>query len=315
MTIPESNEAQSYLDLGRLGKSAWWRYLVGFLLIILSYVIVSVACFCVLQAAAGGNLHMDRSTGKITGTAPLTVFIVQLAMFIPLLAGIWLVVRQIHKRPFLSLITPNTSLNLRRVFFGFAIWGVLEVISTLICWLARPQAYQISFRAPEFFYFLAAALLLTPTQCLVEELISRGYTLQALSSVIRNRWLLSAVCGLVFMLPHLSNPELLHSYLLIFYMLYIGFVLAMITIRTNGLELALGSHIAHNLYSMLVVGDVNFPIATNSIFISKAGSSYGIIASAISTLIFYLLAVRLFGNNSASARSLLISTEKNPPRA
>ena len=293
MTTGENKNEQSYLALGRLGKSTWWRYVLGFLLIVASYLIASGLYYYVLNAIAGGHLRLNRETFEISGVPPLIVFIACNFVSVVFVAGIWLTVRRLLGRSFLSLITPKNSLSLQRLAFGIAAWVILDILATLIACLTSRQSLEFTFQLPEFLYFLPAVLLLTPLQCLGEELLCRAYVLQGLSSVITNRWLLSAVSSILFAMPHFSSPAMMQYGLVLgAYYFTIGILLAMVTIRTNSLEVALGAHIGHNFFEFLLVRDRHFPIPTSALFTASPDRSFELGASIVSTLVFYFLAVR-----------------------
>jgi membrane protease YdiL (CAAX protease family) len=87
-----------------------------------------------------------------------------------------------------------------------------------------------------------------------EELLFRGYLLQALGLRTRRTWLLVGISALVFGAMHMANTEVGAGPALIF-TYYVGFgaFLALITLRDNRLELAIGAHAANNLFVALVV--------------------------------------------------------------
>jgi len=298
VTTVESNNEQSYLALGRLGKSTWWRYVLRCLLIVASYIIGDELYYSALTAIAGGHLQFNRKTFEVSGIHPLIVFIATNIVFLVLMAGIWLTVRCILRRSFLSLITPNNKLSFQRIGFGIAVWGILDILVTLIGCLTSRQTLEFTLRLPEFLCFLPAVLLLTPLQCLGEELYCRAYVLQGLSSVITNRWLLAAVSSILFTMPHLFSPFMMQYWLVLGgYFFAIGILLAMVTIRTNSLEVALGAHIGHNFFELLLVRDQQFPIRTSTLFVASLDRSFELGASIVSTLVFYFLAVRFIRRN------------------
>ena len=87
-----------------------------------------------------------------------------------------------------------------------------------------------------------------------EELLFRGHLLQALGLRTRRTWLLVGISALVFGAMHMANTEVGAGPALIF-TYYVGFgaFLALITLRDNRLELAIGAHAANNLFVALVV--------------------------------------------------------------
>jgi membrane protease YdiL (CAAX protease family) len=266
--------SERYLALGRIGKHSWWRYILGCFLILSSYAVMqTLSCVILIIVNGGKRLVLDPKTGGIVGISPIVTFLSLNLSLVVWILSIWLIVRLVHKRSFLSLITPNKRLNFGRIIFGLAIWTGLQIVINLIIWLVYPKGLQYSLRLPDFLYFVPAVLILTPIQCLGEEVFFRGYLLQGMSSLIKNSWVLAFSNGLLFMLPHLQNPEMANEPIVmpLFY-LSIGFILAITTIRTNSLELAIGAHLANNLFAECIVGYAPSVLQTNTIFTRETGA-------------------------------------------
>jgi uncharacterized protein len=134
----------------------------------------------------------------------------------------------------------------RRVFAGFLVWWGMNCLLAGIEYLLDPKNFVLSF-TQNWFFCLPLALVLTPLQTSFEELLFRGYLLQGIVLVLRNRVALVIINGILFMLPHLANPELQRGGIIAIYYFMFGAALAALTIRDNGLELPLGIHAANNL--------------------------------------------------------------------
>jgi uncharacterized protein len=72
-----------------------------------------------------------------------------------------------------------------------------------------------------------------------------------MTSILHSRVALTIINGILFMIPHLVNPELQRGGIIALYYFIFGTALAALTIRDNGLELALGIHAANNLQLLL----------------------------------------------------------------
>jgi membrane protease YdiL (CAAX protease family) len=83
-----------------------------------------------------------------------------------------------------------------------------------------------------------------------QELLFRGYILQGLGLLTRNRILLALVVGFLFMMGHVTNAGSTFNVLLLDF--EGGFFLTITTLKSNGLELAIGIHVAHNLLAGLM---------------------------------------------------------------
>jgi hypothetical protein len=284
----------SYLDIARQGKNDWWRYLVGLLVILLFWFgwgglfILAPLTLGVVNAAGTGIFDPNDPFRSVP---PLLAFNFVLLSFAPLLVGVLLATRLVHKRPFISLITPHQKINWRRLGQGFVIYAILIALAAVVeAWL-YPGRYRFDLELPQFILFLLAGLLLFPLQTTAEELLFRGYLLQGLSRLSRQPLLLSSIIGLLFMISHLPNPEIeVNPWLMAANFFAVGFALTLISIKDNGLELALGIHAANNLFSLVAIyPEPSLPI--KAIFsVAKLDPVYGLISIVIVYLIFYLVA-------------------------
>jgi membrane protease YdiL (CAAX protease family) len=111
-------------------------------------------------------------------------------------------------------------------------------------------------------------VILIPIQTCTEEFLFRGYLLQGMAVLFRNKWLPLLLSSLFFGMMHYDNPEIdkLGEVLLVYYCLT-GLFLGVITLMDNGLELSMGFHTANNLVTAILVTADWTAFQTNSIFI------------------------------------------------
>jgi hypothetical protein len=208
-----------------------------------------------------------------------------------LILGVFVTVKFVHGRPFRSIITPAKQINWRRMAQGFGLWLLLVTLASGVEYLINPEIYTVVFNVRRFLPFALVVLLLTPMQTTAEELLFRGYLLQATGHLGRNFWVLALVNGILFMVPHLGNPELAASAILLpLFYLSIGAFFAFITLRDNSAELAIGAHAANNLYSALFANYTNSALQTESVFlITELDAVYALISFWVMAIIFYLV--------------------------
>jgi Cation transport ATPase len=251
----------AYLDLAKLGKNHWWRYVLGVLLIVLMWQGVGLLPTVALAIWVGLDQNdttlFNTETLLFEGLPMEVIFADFMGMFLFLWLGVFLVVRFLHDRPFWSLFTPLQRLNWRRVLQGALVFAAIYLaVGVIMEWLFPTPAEDIEYvlQPSKFLAFLPLALLLIPIQTSAEELLFRGYFMQGLG-LIMNRWGVALVSSVLFALPHLLNPEVLDANLWIAFLPYwiIGLLLALITLRDGTLELALGVHASNNLMAFLLV--------------------------------------------------------------
>jgi membrane protease YdiL (CAAX protease family) len=244
-----------YLNAVRRGKNAWWRYLLSFVLIIFFWLILGSTPLLIWLAA-------DQLTDDIltvpTGEDQILQYVVLSLSFCFLALGLYLVVTGIHQRQFRSLIRPDARVSLQRIALGGGVWFLLIAVTYLIEVGIAPSHFALTVDWQKWLLFLPLALIFTPIQTTAEELLFRGYMLQSLSLVVRSRWLLIGISSLIFGALHMGNPEVTTTnspIWLAFTYIAFGVFLAIVTLKDNSLELAIGCHAANNFFLAILVRD------------------------------------------------------------
>lgn len=271
-------QTERYLDLARLGRNQWWRYVLGALVILFFWLVLGFLPYVWL--AGGGSLD------------PLLDYIAVNLSIVMMLGGLFLTVRVIHRRPLFSLISAERAIDWQRITRGAVAWGVIGLIITLIEHLLYPDRYYLSFQPERFFAFAAVALVLTPLQTTTEELVFRGYVMQGLGLIVRRPAAVAVLSGVIFALPHLMNPEVQQHGVVLMAASYfaIGLLLAAVTLRDGRLELAIGVHAANNLLLVLVANYDGSVLKTDSIFTARElDPLYTLITLTAGALVFYWL--------------------------
>lgn len=286
-----------FLNLARFGKNNWWRYFLGLLTLIILWLGVTIFVFFVLGVWTffDGNpeTYVDKSTGLIEGLDPFVNYLALNIGHMAMLLGLLVAVRLIHGRPLLTLITPAKQINWRMVGIGFGLYFVLLVVFAFVDYLRDSSLYQINLDPKRLLLQVPIVLILTPIQTTTEELLFRGYILQGVGLLTRRFSIPAIVSALVFTVPHLANPEMAHGYWPALYYFGIGLLLALVTIRSNSLELAIGAHASVNLFAALVLNYSDSALSTESIFFCTEIEPISTLLSFVAVaLIFYYL---LFG--------------------
>lgn len=282
--------SQPYLDLARQGKNHWWRYalsiivILGFWLFLGGLPIIALVVIGLIRGTITPN-----DTNPIEKLGAFDLYAAILLGFIPLFIGLFLSVRFIHGRRVMTLITPLKRPIWKRFWLGFGVWTLLVGLASLVeAWL-YPGRYQFTFMPAEFLAFLVVGLALIPIQSGTEELLFRGYILQSLGLKVRNPVILSIMNGLFFWLPHLGNPEVEVDFWLVSSMyVTLGIFFTAITLRSQGLELALGAHIANNLFMTVVASYPAGALPASAFFtVTTLDPVYGLASLLVSALLFY----------------------------
>ncbi|RUR97867.1 hypothetical protein EFW57_02237 [Bacillus velezensis] len=248
-----------------------------------------------LTSAFNPSLTINWDEGALSD--PLADIYLQHIVYFIAIPGIWIAVRFIMKRRFLSIITPNQSLNWKRIFFGFGTYVVLMFVAGLIDFTIHPDRFMLQeFHASRFLLLLAAAVLLVPIQTSAEEFLFRGFLLQFAGKLTANAVVLTVIIGGLFGALHFGNPEMENGALWagIGYVT-IGMIWTFITIKTGSLEMSLGGHAANNMFLFIfLTEDHSVYGGIPSIFTTAAGGYeiYDCISTLVINIIFVWLAFR-----------------------
>ena len=160
----------------------------------------------------------------------------------------------LHKQSITRLTTVREKIDWKRFWFIFILWGVVSSSFVLIDYYMTPEDYELNFKLEPFLILAAIAILLIPLQTSFEEYFFRGYLMQGLGVLFKNKWLPLLITSVGFGLMHIANPEVdkLGPVIMVYY-IGTGLFLGIITLMDDGLELALGFHAANNLFTALLV--------------------------------------------------------------
>ena len=284
-----------FLDAARLGRNNWWRYLLGLVFITFATIFVGGVPLgaAVIYLVLDGNPATDvnLTTGALIGVNPALSLALTLTPFVFGLFALLFTARVIHGRPPASLVAPGRAIRWGRLALGFVAWMVLAAVITVAEELLFPGRYSLTLDLAHLLPFAVVAVLLFPLQSSAEELFFRGYLLQGLGLVTHNRWLLAVVTGLIFAGLHIENPEVGTEFWLVmgFYFVF-GAALALITLRDNGLELALGIHAANNLFTALVANFKGSAVESPSIFTASGFTPwYSLVSTLVGLAVLWIL--------------------------
>ena len=196
---------------------------------------------------------MDVASQMSILESNLNLFLMLLG-FCGMFLGVILCNKFINKNSFLSLTTSRSKIDFKRVFFSFSIWGSFSFIMIVIGYFMFPENYEINFNLKPFLILALIVVVLLPIQTSAEEYLFRGYMMQNLGLITRNRWFPLLFSSVAFGLLHGANPEI-EKFGSIVFVFYIGSGLfaGIMTLMDDGMELALGWHAANNMVAALLV--------------------------------------------------------------
>lgn len=205
--------------------------------------------------------------------------------------GIWFVVKKIHFRPLISIITSRKKIDFERFKFAFILWSLISMSIFSIEIFFNPIDYKWNFDFSKFLILFFISTAMIPIQSVVEELIFRGYLMQGFSFFFKNRLLPLLTTSVIFGLLHILNPEIQKlGYGLLIYYIGTGLFFGIVTLMDEGVELSSGFHVSNNLVASLLVTADWTAFETYSIF-KFTGNPYFTKEVLLYVLIIYPLII------------------------
>ena len=247
-----------------------WRYIVGLVIVVISWQIIGgIPLIAVLfmkadspSALASGDLG---AIADIVGSN-LFLFLMLLTFAIGLVT-LLVYVKFVHKQDIRQLTTSRKKVDWGRIGLSFCLWAAISAVFIVIDLKLSPENYVYNFQLGPFAVLAVIAILFIPVQTSMEEYFMRGYMMQGIGVLSKNRWLPLLVTSLLFGLLHIFNPEVEKlGYGIMVYYIGTGFFLGILTLMDEGLELALGFHAANNLLTALLVTADWTAFQTNSLY-------------------------------------------------
>lgn len=231
-----------YLEYASRGKNAWWRYLLCLALACLLAAVIMIGGVVVLMLAH--LLPPDLATQIQHPESVAPFFLGFAASFGCVTVSLMAAAAIVHRKRPADIIG-----QWRWDYFawGLGAWLVVQLALALIDFLIAPHGFAFSAK-PGTWSLAAVALIGLPVQTFAEEFVFRGYLTQGLLLLFKKPLPAAIVSGLLFGALHISNgtPQALNA-------VVFGFVCALVAIRTGGIALTFGLHLANNYFGAVVV--------------------------------------------------------------
>ncbi|WP_298778443.1 CPBP family glutamic-type intramembrane protease [uncultured Polaribacter sp.] len=173
------------------GKTDWYHWVLTILLVFTGWQILGVLPLLIAAIMHSASIS-EFTEAALTNFMSLGIdknlflFLMILSFAIGLFF-LFLGIKYIHKRTFLSIVTSRKSIDWKRFWFGFLSWGLLLLVLSIIGILIAPEDYTYNFNPVPFFILLAISFLFLPLQTSLEELLFRGYFMQGLGIATINK--------------------------------------------------------------------------------------------------------------------------------
>ena len=280
-----------FIEQAYKGKNDLWRVIVTtlvstgiFIANFIGYLLIS-------------DEEMDQTYELMKSLPKWLSLTINLIPFVFLLGLLFLLVRFIHERSILSLSTSRKSFDFKRFGFSLGLIIFITLFTFGISYYYDNSMIQWNFNSVKFAVLLIISLLLFPFQIGLEEYLFRGYLMQQIGIMARNRWTPLIITSVVFGIMHSANPEVAEmGYGVMVFYIGTGLLLGVMTLMDEGMELALGFHLGNNLMAALLITSDFSALQTDAVFkyTSETNPSNALTEMILSMAIMYPLILFIF---------------------
>lgn len=250
-----------YINQAYKGDNTGWRVLVTTLLTAGIFVVNFIAYFFMTKE------EMDEVYQSMSEIPNNMSLVLNLSPFIFLLGLLFLLVRLLHKRSILSLTTSRNEVDFKKIMFSFGLIVLMTISAFAVSYSMDNSTILWNFNPLKFAILFLISILLFPFQIGLEEYLFRGYLMQQIGIIAKNRWFPLLITSVMFGVFHSANPEVSNmGYGVMVFYIGTGFFLGIMTLMDESLELALGFHLGNNLMAALLITTDFAALKTDAIF-------------------------------------------------
>jgi len=237
-----------FLQQAYKGNNKWWAYLITIAIVFFPF-LMNVIIYLLFPEL------LDVMYQEMEQKEPSNLdFLTNLLPFLFLLILLFLFVTKLHKRKIITIITSRKTVDWNRFFYAFFIWFIIGVLLIVVDYYNSPEDYVWNFKPIQFFVLLLISIVFLPIQTSLEELLFRGYLMQAFGVWFKKSFVALILTAVIFGLLHGLNPEVEKlGWIVMIYYIGTGLVLGIFTLMDEGTELALGFHAANNIVAAVLV--------------------------------------------------------------
>ena len=301
-------QPQPYHLMLRTWTYEWWKPVVGIVLAVAGMLVIApvvllpvLAAGVALQSGPFLQNFLDAATLKAVTPAALLYLNLVLASMIPLT---WFIMRVLHRmRPrWLASVVPRLRWRFFFVCLGLALVALLAQLLVGSLVPSSSGEGDLAGKLNDFTASTAAVglvvLLTPPLQAAGEEYLFRGYLLQAIGSLFRNRWVAIGATATLFALAHGAQNIPLFLDRLAF-----GLIAGWLVTKTGGLEAGIALHILNNFLAFGVA--LSFGDLTQTLTVSEV-SWWNIVLTLTQSVVYTALVLLV-------ARRMGLQTTTRPP--
>jgi membrane protease YdiL (CAAX protease family) len=264
-----------FIQKGFVGKNKSWMYILTMVVIFIAIQLASIPLVVAALFEVDGDMEKfqkgaESSFMDIGINSNLFLFLMIFTFMVALLT-LFLCVRYVHKKKFISIVTSRNKVDWNRIFYAFVLWGIISVVAIFVGMYLSPEDYTWNFKPVPFFTLVFVSFVFLPFQTSSEELIFRGYLMQGFGTLVKNRWFPLIITSVIFGLMHGMNPEVEKlGYILMVFYIGTGLFYGITTLMDEGTELALGLHASNNIIAAFLVTTDWMVFRTDALYVDTS---------------------------------------------
>jgi membrane protease YdiL (CAAX protease family) len=250
-----------FIEQAYNGDTTWWRVLITTLLTAGVFIANFILYFFMSKE------ELDQAYQAMKAIPSNWALIINLSPFVFLLGLLFLLVLFLHKRSILSLTTSREKVDFKRIFFSLGLIILFSIIGFTITYFIDHKGIIWNFNPMKFAVLFLISILFFPFQIAYEEYLFRGFLMQQIGVITKNRWFPLIFTSVMFGLFHSANPEVAKmGFGVMAFYIGTGFFLGIITLMDESMELALGFHLGNNLMAALLITSDFSALQTDAVF-------------------------------------------------
>jgi hypothetical protein len=279
-----------YIQQAYKGKKELWMFILTSVLISGIFILNFIAYLLTSKE------DLEAAYDMMKAIPPNLSLIINLLPFVFLLGLLFVLVRYLHNRSILSLTTTRKKVDWKRIIFSFGLIVIITIVSFSISYFADPSQIEYQFNPLKFAILFLISFILFPFQIGLEEYLFRGYLMQHIGILVKNKWFPLIFTSVLFGIAHSANPEVAEmGFIVMIFYIGTGLLLGIMTLMDDGLELALGFHLGNNLLAALLVTSDWSALQTDAIFKYTAEEANTTAAEIlVPVLVFYPVILFIF---------------------
>tara|TARA_R110002073_G_scaffold72537_1_gene177479 strand:- start:473531 stop:474496 length:966 start_codon:yes stop_codon:yes gene_type:complete len=270
----------NFIQQGYKGNKEWYWYALTLIVVVVFWQILGVIPLIAVafSKTANSSEFMEAAKSNFVELGIDSNFYLFLLLFTLImgLVGLLIGIQFIHARLVKTVVTSRKSIDWSRVIYAFSVWFGISVLFLVIGSFLGNEDLVWNFKPLPFTILVLVSFLFIPLQTSFEELLFRGYLMQGLGVLAKNRWFPLLVTSTVFGLLHGANPEVakLGYGIMVFY-IGTGLLYGITTLMDEGTEIALGLHAANNIVAAIFVTTDWTVFQTDALYLDTSEPTLG----------------------------------------